>query len=139
MTDTTTPDITTDLTTPAITPDPAAVAASHAGFFTLWNATDTAERRRAIEATYTADGCFSDPTAQVVGHDAIEAHVIGTMTVFEGRTFAPVGELDLHHDRACFRWQMLAPDGSVELDGIDVVHLAADGRFADSTGFFLPS
>lgn len=33
----------------------------------------------------------------------------------------------------------ITPDGSVELDGIDVVHLAADGRFADSTGFFLPS
>lgn len=120
------------------TVDPAAARASVQGFLELWNATDAATRRQAIERAYTEDGCFSDPTAQVRGHDAIEQHVVDTMAIFEGRTFALLGEPDAHHDRLRFRWQMLAPDGSVELDGVDVVHLAADGRFADSTGFFLP-
>lgn len=127
---------TTEQTSTETSPDPAAALA---GFFELWNATDAGARRQAIELTYTSDGCFSDPTAQVIGYDDIEQHVVGTMAVFEGRTFAAIGEPDIHHDRLMFRWQMLAPDGSVELDGIDVVHLAGDGRFADSTGFFLSS
>lgn len=135
-TDTTSPDTTTPDTTES--PDATGARRSVDGFLELWNATDDATRREAIERTYTADGCFSDPTAQVVGHDAIEAHVVGTMAVFEGRTFALVGEPDLHHDRLLFRWQMHSPDGSVELDGVDVGHLAPDGRFADTTGFFLP-
>jgi hypothetical protein len=59
------------------------------------------------------------------------------MAVFSGRTFEPVGEPDLHHDRLRFEWRMLSPDGAVELSGLDVVHLSSDGRFADSTGFFL--
>lgn len=128
-------DMTTDTST---TIDPDTARAAVAGFLELWNATDPAERRRAIERTYADDGCFSDPTAQVVGHDAIEEHAVGTMAIFEGRTFALVGEPDPHHDRVLFRWQMLAPDGTVELNGLDVAHLAADGRFADTTGFFLP-
>lgn len=109
------------------------------GFFAAWNVTDDAQRRQAIERTYTEDGCFSDPTAQVIGHDAIEEHIIGTMAVFAGRTFEAVGEPDLHHDRLRFEWRMVSPEGATELLGVDVVHLAADGRFADSTGFFLPS
>ena len=56
-------DMTTDTST---TIDPDTARAAVAGFLELWNATDPAERRRAIERTYADDGCFSDPTAQVV-------------------------------------------------------------------------
>lgn len=133
------PDDRSMTTTEPIRPDTDAALASVQGFLDLWNERDPAERRRIIERTYTEDGCFSDPTAQVVGHAAIDAHVSGTKVIFDGRTFALVGEPDLHHDRLLFRWQMLSPDGEVELHGIDLVHLASDGRFADSTGFFLPT
>lgn len=125
---------TTEPTTqPTIDPD-----AAIAGFLDAWNATDAGERRAAIERSYTDDGCFSDPTAQVTGHDAIDAHIVATLAVFEGRTFSALGEPDLHHDRVKFEWEMRSPEGSVELVGLEVAHLDAGGRFTDTTGFFLP-
>lgn len=126
------------MTTELIAVDPDRARAGVDGFLELWNATDAGARRRAIKRTYTEDGCFSDPTAQVRGHDAIDEHVTGTMAIFAGRTFRLVGEPDVHHDRLLFRWAMDGPEGTTELLGLDVVHLAPDGRFADSTGFFLP-
>lgn len=129
----------TDSPHPTVDIAPDVAARTVAGFLELWNAADPAVRRAAIERTYADDGCFSDPTAQITGHDAIEQHVIGTMAIFGGRTFRQAGDIDVHHDRLRFSWEMVAPDGTVELHGLDVVHLAADGRMVDSTGFFVTS
>jgi hypothetical protein len=44
--------------------------------------------------------------------------------------------IDSHHDQLRFAWQVVGPDGSVPVAGIDVGVLAPDGRLERITGFF---
>mgnify|MGYP005859772519 CR=1 FL=1 len=53
-----------------------------------------------------------------------------------GHTFRRTTEVDHHHDVLRFDWELLAPDGSVVIAGIDVGTLGPDGRLQAITGFF---
>ena len=41
-----------------------------------------------------------------------------------------------HHGRIFFRWHMIAPDGSVAINGYDFGRIGADGRLTEINGFF---
>jgi hypothetical protein len=47
-----------------------------------------------------------------------------------------VSGIDAHHDYLRFLRELVAPDGTVALAGLDVGELAADGRLRRITGFF---
>jgi hypothetical protein len=105
-------------------------------YIAIWNETDADRRRELISQTW-ADRCrYADPVAEVAGHDGIEAMVGGFQQQFPGLIFVHTGEIEAHHDRLRFSWDLLAPDGGRVAAGTDVAVVAEDGRLRDVAGFF---
>jgi hypothetical protein len=121
------------MTDTATIPDHRAVVDA---YFTCWNTLDDDERTRAVEAAYTAEAHLVDPLVDVRGHDQLRATFTGFHSAYEGHSFRQKGGIDAHHGLARWGWEMIGPDGTVVLDGIDVAILADDGRISSVAGFF---
>ncbi|MEU3712939.1 nuclear transport factor 2 family protein [Streptomyces catenulae] len=103
-------------------------------YLATWNATGD-ERAELLAAHWSPEATYTDPLAEVAGHDGITAVVEGVHTQFPGFVFTQVGEVDGHHRQVRFRWG-LGPEGAEPLViGFDVLVLDAAGRIRDVHGF----
>ncbi|MFJ2435371.1 nuclear transport factor 2 family protein [Streptomyces anulatus] len=106
------------------------------GYFAAWNSTGAEERAKAVAAAFTADARYTDPLADVRGHEGLTAVIGGVHEQFPGFRFRPAGTADGHHDLVRFAWELVSPaDGSAPVAGVDVVRLAEDGRISSVSGF----
>lgn len=106
-------------------------------YIATWNETDPSARRAMIEEIWSADGRYTDPLADVTGHDQINAVIAAARAQFAGLTFRLAGSVDAHHDQARFTWE-LGPGGDgtdAVVVGFDVAQRDADGRLALVLGF----
>jgi len=55
---------------------------------------------------------------------------------FPGHRFRRRSGVDTHHNQLRFAWDLVSPDGTVIVAGVDVGALAVDGRLQRITGFF---
>jgi hypothetical protein len=55
---------------------------------------------------------------------------------FAEHRFRRVSAIDGRHDQFRFAWELVGPDGTVAVSGLDVGELADDGRLRRITGFF---
>ncbi|MGW7257593.1 nuclear transport factor 2 family protein [Streptomyces sp. NPDC054834] len=107
-----------------------------ARYFEAWNATEPEALAKAVAAAWTADGSYTDPLADVAGHEGIAAVIAGAHEQFPGFVFRPLGAVDGHHDTARFAWELVnEADGSAPVAGFDVVTLDAEGRIRSVLGF----
>jgi hypothetical protein len=107
-----------------------------ARYIEAWNAADADERAKAVAAAWTEEGSYTDPLAEVSGHEGIAALIAGAQAQFPGFEFRLTGAVDGHHDTARFGWELVSvADGSAPVAGFDVVTLAADGRIRTVSGF----
>lgn len=97
---------------------------------------DTERRAALIAAAWTEDGRLVDPPLTGEGHDGISAAADALQQQFAGHRFRRVSDVDDHHGMLRFAWELVAPDGTVVLTGLDVGEVAEDGRLARITGFF---
>ena len=104
-------------------------------YLELLNETDGARRAALAEEVWADDGRWIDPPFEAAGRAAIVETVGGVQEQFPGHSFRQVSGVDMHHDLFRFAWELVAPDGSVTVTGIDVGQLAEDGRFLRITGF----
>ncbi|QHC24647.1 nuclear transport factor 2 family protein [Streptomyces sp. GS7] len=110
-------------------------AAAGARYIEAWNATEEGARAKAVAAAFTEDATYTDPLADVAGHEGLAAAIAGAHQQFPGFVFRLLGAVDGHHDIARFGWELVAPDGSAPVAGFDVVRLAEDGRIRSVLGF----
>jgi hypothetical protein len=104
-------------------------------YLACWNETDAATRRALVEQTFTADATYTDPLADVRGHDQIDATIAAVQQQFPGFVFTPGAAADEHHRQARFGWG-LGPAGAEPLvEGFDVVLLDDDVRITAVLGF----
>jgi len=92
----------------------------------IWNETDPARRRAAIDKLYTEDGAYSDPLGAVTGRAGIDGFIAGVQRQFPGIQFTLAGAVDAHHDQARFVWHAGAPGGDPAAIGFDVMIVAGD-------------
>ncbi|MGP3990931.1 nuclear transport factor 2 family protein [Streptomyces sp. 3N207] len=105
-------------------------------YFAAWNAPDAESRAKAVAAAWTEDGSYTDPLAQVSGHDELAAAIGAAREQFPGCEFQLDGAVDGHHDIARFSWELVVTaDGSSPAAGSDVLTLAEDGRISSVKGF----
>jgi hypothetical protein len=104
-------------------------------YLEIWNETDPATRRAAIDELWAEDGTYTDPMAAARGRDAIDATIAAVQGQFAGLTFAPAGPVDAHHDIARFTWQLGPAGGEPIVVGFDVAAFDGDGRIARVYGF----
>ncbi|MCF3145362.1 nuclear transport factor 2 family protein [Streptomyces platensis] len=107
-----------------------------ARYFEAWNAREEGALGKAVAAAFGADVTYTDPLAEVAGHDGLAAVIGGAHAQFPGYVFRQVGEVDGHHDIARFGWELVSvADGAAPVAGFDVVRLGEDGRIRSVLGF----
>jgi hypothetical protein len=113
-----------------------------------WNETDR-ERRLAVlervwstggrlivvERVWATGGRLTDPPLDATGRDEISEMVATLQSQFPGHRFVRVSTIDEHGNHFRFTWDLVAADGSVILNGLDVGELADDGTISRVTGF----
>lgn len=97
---------------------------------------DAETRRELIAQAWTEDGRLVDPPIEGHGHDGIDATAAALQQQFAGHRFRRASVVDVHHDQLRYAWELVAPDGTVALAGLDVGELAPDGRLRRIAGFF---
>ena len=103
-------------------------------YIATWNETDAARRRDLIAQTWTEDAAYLDPLMQGEGRSGIEAMIQGVQTQFPGFHFRRTTDVDTHHDRVRFGWE-LGPEGVPAIaGGVDFGRIV-DGRLQSITGF----
>ena len=105
------------------------------GYIAMWNETDPERRRFIIEQTWTEDGSYVDPHAEVSGADGLDALVAAVQEQFPDHRFVLASAPEAHHDRARFTWQLVGESGDAVATGMDVAVVADDGRLRAVTGF----
>lgn len=107
-----------------------------ARYFEAWNAADRDALAKAVAAAWSADGSYTDPLAEVRGHDGIAAVIAAAHEQFPGFSFRPAGPVDGHHDIARFGWELVnEADGTAPVAGFDVITLDGDDRIRGVHGF----
>lgn len=107
-----------------------------ARYFEAWNAGSAEDIAKAVAAAWTEGGTYTDPLAEVAGHDGVAAVIAGAHAQFPGFEFRLIGAVDGHHDVARFGWELVSvADGSAPVAGFDVITLAEDGRIRSVAGF----
>ena len=104
-------------------------------YLDLLNETDAERRATLAEAVWADDSRWIDPPFEAEGRAAIAETIGGVQAQFPGHSFRQVSGVDTHHDLFRFAWELVAPDGSVVVAGIDVGQFADDGRLRRITGF----
>ncbi|MEU5143672.1 nuclear transport factor 2 family protein [Streptomyces sp. NPDC021139] len=112
-----------------------------ARYFEAWNAGPDAVAK-AVAAAWTEDGCYTDPLADVRGHEQIAAVVTAAHEQFPGFSFRLSGAVDGHHDTARFPWELVSDaggtplgGGSAPVAGFDVITLDGEDRIRSVFGF----
>lgn len=105
-------------------------------YFEAWNSVVPAEREKAVAQAWTEDATYTDPLADVQGHEGLAALIAGAQAQFPGMSFVHTGTVDGHHHTARFSWELrAAEDGPAPVAGFDVITLAEDGRIRSVLGF----
>ncbi|WP_327715178.1 nuclear transport factor 2 family protein [Streptomyces sp. NBC_00490] len=107
-----------------------------ARYFEAWNAVDQETLAKAVAAAWAPDGTYTDPLADVGGHEQIAAVIAAAHEQFPGFAFRPAGVVDGHHDTARFSWELVnETDASAPVAGFDVITLDEKGRIRSVLGF----
>lgn len=112
------------------------VTATVERYIMLWNETSKETRARGITEIFTADATYTDPLADVAGHDGIDAVIVGAQSQFSGFTFKLLDAVDSNHNIARFRWELVPGGGGESLViGSDVAVFGEDGKIRSVYGF----
>ncbi|WP_200306951.1 nuclear transport factor 2 family protein [Streptomyces adelaidensis] len=107
-----------------------------ARYFAAWNTGGEEALAEAVAAAWTADGGYTDPLADVRGHEEIAALITAARKQFPGLAFHLITAVDGHHDTARFGWELVdEASGSAPVAGSDVITLDAEGRIRSVYGF----
>ncbi|MFI2039007.1 MULTISPECIES: nuclear transport factor 2 family protein [Streptomyces] len=121
---------------PANQQSPDRYEAAVARYFEAWNADGEEDRTRAVTAAWAADGGYTDPLADVRGHEDIAALITAARKQFPGLAFRPSTAVDGHHDTARFAWELVdEAGGGAPVAGFDVITLDAQDRIRSVYGF----
>ena len=97
---------------------------------------DADRRMQLIERVWATDGRLLDPPLDGQGHAGISELTTVVHAHYPGHTFRRTTAVDAHHDVARYGWELVGPDGTVAVAGLDVVELGADGKIIRVLGFF---
>ncbi|WP_306187574.1 MULTISPECIES: nuclear transport factor 2 family protein [unclassified Streptomyces] len=108
-----------------------------ARYLEAWNARGAEALGKAVAAAWAPDGSYTDPLADVSGHEQITGLITAAQQQFPGFVFRLTGTVDGHHDTARFAWELVseAGGGSAPVAGFDVITLDGEDRIRTVLGF----
>ncbi len=105
-------------------------------YIASWNETDPKRRRDLIAQTWTEDAAYLDPMLESTGRDGIDAMIMSVQERFPGHRFRRSGDVESHHDRVRFTWELVSEGGEPIVRGTDFGVVADGNRLSAITGFF---
>ena len=105
-------------------------------YVTAWNTADEQTRRDLLERSFADDGTYTDPSARVVGREALVVHSRRFAERLPGSSIAVTSAVAARDGVACFTWRVTGPGGETLREGIDFVVAGPDGRLREVRGFF---
>ncbi|CAN5565325.1 hypothetical protein BH24ACT5_BH24ACT5_24450 [soil metagenome] len=110
--------------------------ASLVSYWSAWNKQSLDDVRTHLESAVTDNVEWNDPRDSFVGIDELEQAVRRLRTSKPDYAFAIASEIDHHHERLRYRWDMFRGDRTL-MEGLDIVTLdPSSGRIARVDGFF---
>jgi hypothetical protein len=107
-------------------------------YWTAWNEADLDAVPGHLDRAVTAEVEWNDPRDSFVGIDELERAVRRLRTEKPRYRFVIASEIDHHHDRLRYRWDMVSR-GRTLMEGLDVVTVdPASGLITRVDGFFGP-
>lgn len=107
-------------------------------YLDAWIEPDEDRRADLIRQAWKPDGRLVDPPLTGEGHARISQMAAALQSNFPGHAFRRVSGIDEHHGQFRFAWELVAPDGTVAMAGLDVGEVAEDGRLVKIAGFIGP-
>lgn len=109
-------------------------------YIAAFNETDPTARKEQVAGLFAADATYTDPLADVAGHDGIDGFLGAAQQQLAGFEFRLAGPVDAHHGQARFRWaagpaEVLDGPGDAPVVGFDVVVVDDEGRIRSVYGF----
>ncbi|MER5299435.1 MULTISPECIES: nuclear transport factor 2 family protein [Streptomyces] len=105
-------------------------------YIAVWNEPDQAKRAAAISELFTAEATYTDPLADVQGHEGIGAVIAGARDQFKGFDFRVLGDVDANHHIARFQWELVPASGGENIViGFDVAVTDGAGKIRAVYGF----
>lgn len=105
-------------------------------YWMAWNETDLGRVRRHLDVGVTENVEWNDPRDSFVGIDALETAIRDLRSSKPTYRFVLASEVDHHHDRLRYRWDMISR-GRKLMEGLDVVTLESESRLIGRVdGFF---
>jgi hypothetical protein len=98
--------------------------------------TNAARREELVERVWATNGELLDPPLEASGREAISGLADVVNTHYPGHHFRRVSGIDAHHDVARYAWELVAPDGTVAVTGMDVAEVNDRGQLVRIAGFF---
>ena len=104
-------------------------------YIAMWNETDLSRRRAIIAEIWTETASYRDPKLEAEGRDGIEAMVQKVQAAYPGHRFKLVSDVDVHHDRLRFTWEVGVEGGPMLARGTDFAVVTGE-QLQSMTGFF---
>jgi hypothetical protein len=105
-------------------------------YIAMWNETDAGRRRGLIAKIWTDGASYLDPVLSGEGLDGIDAMVKAVHGKYAGHRFKRTSDVNVHHDRALFSWELGPEGGPALVKGVDFATLSNEGCLKTVTGFF---
>jgi hypothetical protein len=105
-------------------------------YIAMWNETDAERRRGLIAKIWADDASYLDPVLSGEGLDGIDAMVKAVHEKYPGHRFKRTSDVNAHHDRAQFAWELGPEGGRALVKGVDFATLSKEGCLKTVTGFF---
>lgn len=105
-------------------------------YWTAWNEVDLALVSQYLARAVTEDVEWNDPRDSFVGVLELEAAIRSLRTSKPDYRFVIASEVDHHHDRFRYRWDMISR-GRTLMEGLDIVTMSPSvGLICRVDGFF---
>ena len=104
-------------------------------YIQAWNEGDAERRQSLIARTWTPDARYVDPMLESEGHAGIDGMIVSIQARFPDHRFRRTSEVEEHHDRLRFTWELAPVEGPAMVKGTDIGILAG-GRLQAMIGFF---
>jgi hypothetical protein len=111
-------------------------------YIEAWSTPDETVRRELLDMCLADDASYTDPAYEARGKEEIASHIGRSLSgeAYDGAGAGariPISSgVDQHHELFRFSCVMVDPQEQLQLEGMDFVELAADGRLQRITGFF---
>jgi hypothetical protein len=104
-------------------------------YWTAWNARDLDQIRRLLDRAVIPEVEWNDPRDSFVGIDELERAIRRLRTSKPNYDFSIASEVDCHHHRFRYRWDM-SSNGRTLMEGLDIVTITESGLIERVDGFF---